>query len=149
MTSTLTIRGRIDRLDTAPSGEALVIDYKYSAGIKIRERVEESEAGNLVQAGLYMLAAERALGREPAGMLYCGVKKQVAWGGWHVDIPGIERLGESRTRAGLRELIDDAAGRAAEVYEEIASGNVAVRPLDPDKCGWCDYREACRVETLD
>ncbi|HEY6346711.1 MAG TPA: PD-(D/E)XK nuclease family protein [Bryobacteraceae bacterium] len=146
LTPALTIRGRMDRLDTAPSGQALVIDYKYSAGNKIRERVEESEAGNLVQAGLYMLAAERALGREPAGMLYCGVKKQVAWGGWHLDIPGIERLGESRTRAALRELMDDAAGRAAEVYEEIASGNVAVRPLDPDKCGWCDYRDACRVE---
>jgi ATP-dependent helicase/DNAse subunit B len=143
----LTIRGRIDRLDTAPSGEALVIDYKYSAGNKIRERVEESEAGNLVQAGLYMLAAERALGREPAGMLYCGVKKHVAWGGWHVDIPGMQRMGESRTRAALRELMDEAAVRAAEVYEEIASGNVAVQPLDPDKCGWCEYRDACRVET--
>jgi RecB family exonuclease len=147
LTPTLAIRGRIDRLDTAPSGEALVIDYKYSAGNKIRERVEESEGGNLVQAGLYMLAAERALNREPAGMLYCGVKKQVAWGGWHVDIPGMQQIGESRTRAALRELIDDAAGRAAEVYQEIASGNVAVRPLDPDKCGWCDYRDACRIET--
>ncbi len=42
----VTIRGRIDRLDVGPRGEALVIDYKYSAASKIRERVEESDAGD-------------------------------------------------------------------------------------------------------
>ena len=76
MTPAVTIRGRIDRLEIGPRNQALVIDYKYSPGNKIRDRVDESEAGNLVQGGLYLLAAERALGLDPVGMLYCGLKKE-------------------------------------------------------------------------
>jgi ATP-dependent helicase/DNAse subunit B len=144
----LTIRGRIDRLDTSREGEALVIDYKYSAGNKVRERVEESEAGNLVQAGLYMLAAERAMGLKPIGMLYCGVKKETFWGGWRLQIAGLESIGEVRTRQELRELMEESAQRAREVHTAITTGKVAVRPLDRKKCAWCDFRDACRVETM-
>ena len=129
-------------------GEALVIDYKYSAGNKVRERVEESEAGNLVQAGLYMLAAERAMGLKPIGMLYCGVKKETSWGGWRLQIAGLERIGEGRTRQELRELMEESAQRAREVHTAITTGKVAVRPLDGKKCAWCDFQDACRVETM-
>ena len=69
------LKGQMDRIDIGPGRRALVIDYKYSAGNKVRERVEESEAGNLVQGGLYMLAARLKWGYEPIGMLYCGLKK--------------------------------------------------------------------------
>ena len=51
------ITGRIDRLDVGPGNQALVIDYKYSAGNKIRERVEDTSGGHLVQGGLYLAAA--------------------------------------------------------------------------------------------
>jgi ATP-dependent helicase/DNAse subunit B len=144
----LTIRGRIDRLDAGPRGEALVIDYKYSAGNKIRERVDESESGNLVQAGLYMLSVERAFGLKPIGMLYCGVKKEISWGGWSLAAAALERMGESRTQEGLRELMDEAARRATEAHAAISSGEIAVRPLDSKKCLWCDYRDACRIEMI-
>ena len=50
------ITGRIDRLDIGPENQALVIDYKYSAGNKIRERVDDSSAGHAVQGGLYLAA---------------------------------------------------------------------------------------------
>ena len=140
----MTIRGRIDRLEIGPRNQALVIDYKYSPGNKIRERVDESEAGNLVQGGLYLLAAERALGLDPVGMLYCGLKKEVSWGGWHVSVPGLERVGESRTPEALRELMDDASRRAVAAHEAITSGRVSAQPADTAKCRWCDYRDACR-----
>ena len=81
-------------------------------------------------------------------MLFCGLKKKVTWDGWHVGLPGLERIGQSRTREALRELMDEAARRATEVQEAIASGGIAVQPADPDKCRWCDFRHACRVETL-
>jgi ATP-dependent helicase/DNAse subunit B len=145
----LTIRGRIDRLEIGPRDQALVIDYKYSPGSKIRSRVEESEAGNLVQGGLYLLAAERALGLQPAGMLYCGLKKEVSWGGWHVSIPGLGGIGEARTPKALRELMDDAARIAVSAHQEILTGQVSARPTDRDKCRWCDYRDACRVESIE
>ncbi len=144
----LTIRGRIDRLEIGPRNQALVIDYKYSPGAKIQERVDESEAGNLVQGGLYLLAAERGLGLDAVGMLYCGLKKDVTWGGWHTSLPGLERVGESRTPEALRELMDDASRRAVAAHTAIASGRVAAQPADTGKCRWCDYRDACRVETI-
>jgi ATP-dependent helicase/DNAse subunit B len=144
----LTITGRIDRLDVGPRNQALVIDYKYSAGGKIRERVNENDNGNLVQGGLYLAATQRALGLEPAGMLYCGLRKEVVWDGWHVAIAGLERVGESRTRDGLQELIDAAIGKASQTFEAIVSGEIRARPADEKKCAWCDFRDACRVESM-
>lgn len=147
MNPLLTITGRIDRLDIGPRGQALVIDYKYSARNKIREFVSENADGNLVQGGLYMAAAKRALHLEPAGMLYCGLRKDVVWGGWHAPIEGLERVGESRTPAALNELIEAAIAKASDVFESIASGEIVARPADTDKCVWCDFRDICRVET--
>ena len=65
-----------------------MIDYKYSAGNKIKERVDDTGAGHLVQGGLYLAAAARTFGLDPVGMLFCGLKKDVTWDGWHVSIPG-------------------------------------------------------------
>ena len=91
----VSITGRIDRLDVGPGDQALVIDYKYSAGNKIRERVEDTGGGHLVQGGLYLAAAARTFGLDPVGMLFCGLKKDVTWDGSHVSIPGLESLGTS------------------------------------------------------
>jgi hypothetical protein len=138
----LTITGRIDRLDISSANQALVIDYKYSTGENIRERIEDP-----VQGGLYLLAAERQFGLAPAGMLYCGLRNEVTWDGWHVPLAGLESIGESTTPARLRELMDEAARRAVDVHEAITSGRIAVQPADRDKCNWCDFRDICRVET--
>jgi hypothetical protein len=123
-----------------------VIDYKYSQAQRIRQHVQGSEAGDLVQAGIYLLAAERALSLEPAGMLFCGVRDPVTWGGWHMAIPGLERVGESCTREALRKLMDDAHQAAMDALHQISSGHIEPRPRDEKKCKWCDYRDICRVE---
>ena len=63
----VSITGRIDRLDVGPGNQALVIDYKYSAGNKIKERVDDTGEGHLVQGGLYLAAAARTFGLDPVG----------------------------------------------------------------------------------
>jgi ATP-dependent helicase/DNAse subunit B len=141
------ITGRIDRMDFGPGDQALVIDYKYSAGNKIRERVEDTGGGHLVQGGLYLAAVRRTFGLDPAGMLFCGLRKDVTWDGWHASLPGLEALGTSSTREFIRALIDDAESTAVRVHEAITSGDIAVMPRDPLKCRWCDYRDICRVES--
>jgi len=143
----VTITGRIDRLDIDSANRALVIDYKYSAGNKIRERVEDSGAGHAVQGGLYLAAAKRAFDLDPVAMLFCGLKKDVTWDGWHVNVPGLESLGTCTTRDVLRGLMEDAESAAVRVHEAITSGDVAVHPRDPRKCQWCDFCDICRVET--
>jgi ATP-dependent helicase/DNAse subunit B len=145
----LTIGGRIDRLEVDDRGRAVVIDFKYSAGGKIRERIGDTAAGDLVQGGIYLLAAERHFGLTAAGMLYCGLRNDVTWDGWHIPLAGLDAIGESRTAAGLRELMDAAAQRAVEVHDAIASGRIAVQPADRDKCQWCDFRDMCRIESAE
>jgi len=141
------ITGRIDRIDVSPGNQGLIIDYKYSAGNKIRERVEDTGDGHLVQGGLYLAAAARTFGLDPVAMLFCGLKKDVTWDGWHISIPGLESLGTSSTREFIRTLIDDAESAALRVHEAITSGDIAVHPRDPLKCRWCDYCDICRVES--
>jgi len=144
----LAIRGRIDRIDVGPRNQALVIDYKYSTGDKIRDRVEENTAGNQVQAGLYLAGAEKHFGLDPLGMLFCGLRKEVVWDGWHAAMAGLESIGKCSTRARLRELIDGALRKAEEAFEAISSGRVAPQPADESKCKWCDFRDVCRNETV-
>jgi ATP-dependent helicase/nuclease subunit B len=142
----LKLRGRIDRLDVGPEGQALVIDYKYSAANRIKDRVEDTESGDSVQAGLYLLAAERVFRVKPAGVLFCGLRQEVTWGGWHASIPGLEQIGERATPEALAELRDAAVDAALRVQQEIASGRIAPEPKVLRKCEWCDFRDICRVE---
>jgi hypothetical protein len=147
LNSLVNITGRIDRLDVGAANEALVIDYKYSAGNKIRERVDDTGGGHLVQGGLYLAGAARTFGLDPVAMLFCGLKKHVTWDGWHVSVPGLESLGTACTREVLNQLMEDAESAAIRVYEAIVEGDIAVRPSDPRKCQWCDFRDICRVES--
>lgn len=143
----VSITGRVDRLDVGPANQALVIDYKYSAGNKIRERVEDTSGGHLVQGGLYLAAAARTFELDPVAMLFCGLRKDVTWDGWHMAVPGLESLGTSCTRDVIRNLIHDAETAAVRAHEAITSGDIAVRPRDPVKCRWCDFHDVCRVES--
>ncbi|HLW76934.1 MAG TPA: PD-(D/E)XK nuclease family protein, partial [Bryobacteraceae bacterium] len=147
LTPEFSIRGRIDRLEISPSGDALVIDYKYSAPSAIRDKVAEQEQGSVVQAGLYLLVAEKQFGFAPAGMLYAGLRDEIKWGGWHIPIPGLQAFGESCTRDRLSELTSAAESRALAAFESILSGEIEPRPANEKKCVWCDSRDICRIET--
>jgi CRISPR/Cas system-associated exonuclease Cas4 (RecB family) len=41
-----------------------------------------------------------------------------------------------------------AEQQAIETHESIVSGNKEVRPADPVKCRYCDYKNICRIETI-
>ena len=144
----LILHGRLDRVDVSPSGQALVIDYKYSASGRLKERINESESGNQVQAGVYLLAAERALGLRPLGMLYCHVKKGVSWDGWQANIAGLD-VGEKRTEAGVAEIARAAEETLLRVHADIAAGRVVVEPREDKPCDWCECRDICRVESIE
>jgi RecB family exonuclease len=143
----LILKGRIDRIDLAPDGKALVIDYKYSGPEKIRERVKAHEDGSRIQGGAYMLAVGQRFGKEVAGMLFAGLRKRVTWDGWHIPLAGLERVGHSHKPEGLRELFEQAKQTTLDTAREIREGRVAPRPADPKLCEHCDFRDVCRVET--
>lgn len=138
------VHGRIDRLDRSPDGRALVIDYKYS---RDADQYADEDDGTRVQGGLYLLAAERQFGLEPAGMLYCAFKRGAAWRGWHVPLPGLGNFGEVCSAEALRERINTAVERTLAARDRIRAGVCAPRPADARRCQWCDYRDICRIET--
>ncbi|HUK18104.1 MAG TPA: PD-(D/E)XK nuclease family protein [Bryobacteraceae bacterium] len=131
----LEIAGKIDRLDVAEDGRAYVFDYKYSNPQNTRGR-RKSEL--LLQAPLYLLAAQRCFGARPAGMFYIGLKGAVAYEGWSADglLKG-EPLPEN--------WLELAAGRSLRAVEEIRAGRVEPAPAEPEKCRFCDCRDVCRV----
>jgi len=124
----LEIAGKIDRLDTAPDGRAYVIDYKYSTAQNTKDKLKDE---NLLQAPLYLMAAEKYFGVQAAGMFYVGLKGGVEYAGWK-EIPEgwLERKKE----------------QTLEVVAEIRAGRVESAPAKPEKCRYCEFRDVCRVE---
>jgi ATP-dependent helicase/DNAse subunit B len=91
----LTVSGKIDRLDVAADGTAYVVDYKYSNAQNTKGRRDNP---NLLQAPLYLMAVEKFFGLKAAGMYYIGLKGGVEPAGWEAAELPADWLDESRAR---------------------------------------------------
>ena len=132
------INGRIDRIDTGPDGRSWVIDYKYSSAANVKGKLKNE---NLLQAPLYLIAAEEAFGTKPAGVFYVGLKGGLEYVGWgETPFQGAVSIPENWPAV--------TRDRVRQIAESIRSGKVEIAPADPDKCRWCDARDVCRVEGL-
>ena len=131
----LEISGRIDRLDVAPDGRAFVLDYKYSAAPRVKDKLKNE---NLMQAPLYMLAAEH-LDARPSGMFYVGVKGGIEYAGWSDD----QRM-DSLALPG--NWLETTRLRTLRIVEEIRRGRVEVVPADRNSCRFCDSKDVCRID---
>ena len=140
LSDSVRLRGKIDRLDIAPDGRAWVVDYKYSAAQRTRQRLSDE---NLLQAPLYFLAAEKFFGVKPAGMFFIALKGGVNYAGW-----SLEPVGSLRHEPVPDGWAETAAQRALGAVEEIRAGRVAPTPGDAARCGYCDFRDICRKETV-
>jgi ATP-dependent helicase/DNAse subunit B len=141
------LRGRIDRIDVGPDGEAVVIDYKAknaTAGEKwVRERT--------LQVALYMQAAEQLLGRRVVGGLYQPLSgKDLRARGVLLadhdaagDCVKTDRIDAEALDELLAEVLDTARAAAGEA----AQGALQARP---ESCGFggrgCRYPTICRCE---
>ncbi len=132
----VTIGGKIDRLDETPDGRAYVIDYKYSNSQNTRAKLTNDA---LVQAPVYLMAAERCFGLKPAGMFYVGLKRGPVYVGW-------SESGLMQSEPPPPDWLPRTEARVLQIVEEIRAGRIAVSPSDPDKCRFCDYSDVCRVQ---
>ena len=136
ISDSLWIRGRIDRVDTLPEGRSYVIDYKYSRAQSLKERLQ---IGDIFQAPLYLIAAEKAFGMRPAGVFYVGLKGAVEYKGWsEPGFIGSDPLPENWQAS--------AADRAIGLVTNMRQGHIAPAPRHPEKCRFCDARDVCRIE---
>ncbi len=119
----LALRGYVDRLDVAPTGEVRVVDYKTGA---IPRAAYEAKA--LFQLKFYALVLWRTQGTVPRQLklMYLSDRDTLAY---QPDAAELERF--ERTLVAVWRAIE----RALETRDFRAN---------PSKlCGWCDYQQLC------
>jgi ATP-dependent helicase/DNAse subunit B len=140
------LRGRIDRVDVGPKGEAIVYDYKGRSAPPGARWLED----RAWQIGLYMRAVERLLDARPVGGFYQPLAgSEIKPRGILDGESGLE-LECVRTdrieRDELERIVEGCVAAAREAAHRARSG--ALRP-QPDTCaygGGCSYPTICRCE---
>jgi putative RecB family exonuclease len=123
LSSKLLLRGIVDRLDVAPTGEVRVVDYKTG-----RAPDPTHEARALFQMKFYALVLWRSRGVVPAllQLVYLGSGELLRYSPDEADLLATERKVEALW----------AAIRTAQ-----ESGDW--RPRRSGLCGWCAHRSLC------
>jgi putative RecB family exonuclease len=117
------LRGYIDRLDVAPSGELRVVDYK--SGVAPREF---NEAKALFQMKFYAVALWRLRGVVPRQLrlMYLADRQSLTYTPDEAELARFERTREAIWQAILK------AGRTGDF-----------RPNPGRLCDWCSHQERC------
>ena len=121
--SGLVLRGYVDRLDVAPSGEMRVVDYKTG-----NAPMELYEARALFQMRFYALVLWKLHGRVPSllKLLYLGSNEVLEYQPDERDLLATERQ---------LEALWAAVSRAVETGDW--------RPSPSPLCEWCDHQVRC------
>jgi ATP-dependent helicase/DNAse subunit B len=142
----VTLRGRIDRIDVGPGGEAVVYDYKGKDPPAAARWIRDGK----VQVALYMRAVEELLGRPAAGGFYQPLTgsdlraRGVLDGDAGIELDCVSK--DLREHTELRELLAEALVTAREAAEHAVSGALDPRPATCAWKGGCMYPTICRCE---
>jgi len=150
------LHGAIDRVDRAPDGRALVLDYKLSSKVSPREKLEEEAK---LQLQLYLIAVAELWSTEAIGGIYHPLRatsERRPRGFVREDAAGdLAGYGLSRTDKvdgeELEELLADARRRGGEIVARMRTGQIDRDPgprqglRDHGICPpFCDFAPICR-----
>ncbi|MGP3949025.1 RecB family exonuclease [Streptomyces sp. 7N604] len=121
--SGLTLRGIIDRVDVAPTGDVRIVDYKTGKAPR-----PEYASGALFQMKFYALVLWRLRGTVPRRLqlVYLGSGDVLTYDPMEDDLRGVERK---------LHALWDAIRRATETGDW--------RPRRSRLCNWCDHQSFC------
>jgi putative RecB family exonuclease len=121
--SGLLLRGYIDRLDVAPSGQIRVVDYKTGAAPR-----QVAEARALFQMKFYALALLQVRGVVPTQLrlIYLADREALTYQPDEIELRRFERTLDAMWRAIMR------AGETGDF-----------RPSPSRMCEWCSHRAIC------
>ena len=119
----LTLRGIIDRVDVAPTGEVRIVDYKTG-----RSPSERFEGKALFQMKFYGLVHWRTTGRVPdlLQLVYLRDGQVIRFAPDEADLLALERN-----------------VRAVSSAIQQASSTGDFRPSPSRLCSWCDFKPLC------
>jgi ATP-dependent helicase/DNAse subunit B len=137
LTPTLTVNGRIDRIDRMNAEECVIVDYKSGRTARV-EGFLHSKAK--LQGPLYALAAREGLGLRTIAMMYVAVREDRRFGWGEVPGANLDLL------AIPPDWIENAREQAVERVEGLLSGRIEAVPTEETECRYCDYRGACHVK---
>jgi len=112
------LTGRIDRMDRAPDGRVMVVDYKTG---KARD---QEDADDSLQLSIYAMAAREKWGYEVGSLVFYNLEENVP-------------VATVRSDAELRVARD----RVAKAAEHIAEGDF--KPKVDFHCSFCSFRTLC------
>jgi ATP-dependent helicase/DNAse subunit B len=150
------LHGAIDRVDRAPDGRALVLDYKLSSKVSPREKLEEEAK---LQLQLYLIAVAELWGAEAVGGLYHPLRatSERRPRGFVREDAAADLFGYGLSRTDkvdgeeLEELLADARRRAGEIVARMRAGGIDRDPgprqglRDHGICPpFCDFAPICR-----
>lgn len=121
--SGLKLRGYIDRVDVAPSGDVRIVDYKTGTAPRA-----DFEARALFQMKFYALVLWRLRGRVPRllQLMYLGNGEVLRYEPDEADLRATQRKVEALWQA-IRRAMDTGEWR----------------PRAGRLCDWCDHKERC------
>jgi len=144
------ISGRMDRVDIFEKDRerfAIILDYKRSG----QRTKPDLRQGTILQVGLYMLALKELFNMKPAGAFYYSISSGRKRGVFAAEEEErISGQGDvSRTDKvsydEIGDLIELNAAQAVEYVTRIQSGDIGVRPADPNHCRTCPFGTLCRI----
>jgi RecB family exonuclease len=136
-------RGRADRIDIAPDGTQVVLDYKTGRPPDYDRSVRDDpvRGGRRLQLPVYAAAAQQLRGATDVQAAYWYVSDA---GGWKRD----EFVLDDDNDARFREVV-------GHIVEGIDAGLFPAVPGDwnwyygtGDHCSFCDYRDLCPVDRI-
>jgi len=138
------LRGRIDRIDLTPDGQAVVYDYK---GARVTPGAKWLSEGR-IQLALYMYAVQQLLGLRVAGGMYqplSGVDLRARGvldmeAGVTLDCVRTDLIGTAELNAIVHEALELARASAMRAVR----GAIESRPHTCSYAGICTYPAICR-----
>jgi ATP-dependent helicase/DNAse subunit B len=143
----MTLRGRIDRVDIGPQGQAVVYDYKNRNITPPGRWVQDGS----IQVALYIQAVRELLGVRVVGGFYQPLSgDDLRARGLLEDESGLDLgcvRGDMREPDEVQEILAQALELARTAAAEAGAGAIESRPMS---CGWrgsgCVYPTICRCE---
>lgn len=141
----VSVRGRIDRVDLTPQGEAVVYDYKARNATPQAKWLSEGA----LQMALYMHATERLLDREAVAGLYQPLSGKDLRPRGLIDSESSLEMAcvrtDKRERTEMDELLEQCRRVALDAVEQARTGALEPRPQTCSYDGGCMYPAICRA----